>query len=240
MHVGGKVTLWGMIDARTITFPVEAEDFNAAVARYPVPADRARELVCGCGFDVVEARPGTATLIISAIDFRRHQWGSFRAVSFALLARPTGQPDAPVCPFVLQSPVDKRLSFEAGHRAQRLVRTLERIDVGYDDRDVTFALMVEGEPTMALHVPRVAPAATPARSSSWVYTAVDGVRYRTAVDFAMGTGDVEPARVGLTLGTSPLADTLRALGLPHPPDGCSWGEGLSASYEMAEELPGLP
>ena len=46
----------------------------------------------------------------------------------------------------------------------------------------------------------------------------------------LGTGFVDPAEVRIELGSSPVADELRSLGLPRAPDLAVWGEGLRAVF----------
>ena len=52
----------------------------------------------------------------------------------------------------------------------------------------------------------------------------------------MGTGLVDPADVVLELGDSPVADELRFLGLPCPPDLATRGEELSATFLLGHPI----
>jgi hypothetical protein len=53
----------------------------------------------------------------------------------------------------------------------------------------------------------------------------------------MGTGVVAPEAVRIVVGEGPIADELRRLGLPRSPDFCTWGEGLSATFQLGRPLP---
>lgn len=229
----GRRTNWGTIDAQAILFPAEARDLNAALLYFAVPSGVAGELLADEPFEVVEHAPGETLLLIAAIDFRRHSWGAFDVVSIGLWARPEGAAGAPPGPFLYRSPVDQRFSCEVGYRAQGVATSVEQIDVAYTDAEVAFALAVAGRPTLTLRVARVPASQPPTRTTSVVYSSFDGVPYSARLEFASGTGLVPPGSVDIELGTGPLAHALRLLGLPRPPDSCTWGEGLTATYHMA-------
>lgn len=231
-----QMTFWGMIDTQVIRFPVEVEDLNAAVMHFRVPAAVAHELLADEPFEIVEPSRAVADLIVCAVDFRRHPWGSFHVITIGFRVRPTGFPGAPVGPFLYQAPVDQRFSCEVGHRAQGVTTAVEQIGVRYEPDDVTFSLAVDQRPTLELRFARVPPRGEAVRFENWVYTSVNGEAHGAVVDFAFGTGRVEPGAVSIQLGASPLARTLRRLGLPMEPVSCSWGEGLSATYHLAHPV----
>lgn len=233
---GRRRTNWGTIDAQAIVFPAEARDLNAAIMHFTVPSSVARALLADEPFEIVEVAPGATLLLVVAIEFRVHSWGAFNVVSVGLWARPRGAPEAPCGPFLYRSPVNQRFSCEVGYRAQAVTTTVEQIDVRYGDDDVTFALAVDSQPTLALSIQRVPPREAPKRATSWVYSSLNGVPYGARVELTMGTGAVDPASVGVELGTSPLALDLRRLGLPKAPGACTWGEGLTATYHMAQPV----
>lgn len=68
------------------------------------------------------------------------------------------------------------------------------------------------------------------------YSYLGGEPHRTGLSMDMGTGLIDPAEVELTLGTGPVADELRRLGLPTAPDFATWGQDLSATFELGNHL----
>jgi hypothetical protein len=52
----------------------------------------------------------------------------------------------------------------------------------------------------------------------------------------MGTGFVDGSEVMISLGEGEVARELESLGLPKPPEFCSWGEGLSATFQLGHPL----
>jgi hypothetical protein len=65
---------------------------------------------------------------------------------------------------------------------------------------------------------------------------LDGRPHRTVLSMDMGTGLIDPGAVEIILGIGPAADELRRLGLPVAPDFATWGEDLSATFELGEPL----
>ena len=96
---------------------------------------------------------------------------------------------------------------------------------------------MDGQQVFTLSIPRGA--GTPAESNSvHGYTYIDGVAHRspTTID---GDGTlVSPGSEGveLTLGSHPLADELRSLGLPAPALMSTWTEHMRGSFEAPEKL----
>jgi hypothetical protein len=230
------MTFWGMIDTQVIKFPVEVEEANAAVLHFHVRADVVNELLEHEPFDIVEPSPGVADLIVCAVDFRRHPWGSFHVITIGFRVKPTGYPGAPAGPFLYQSPVDQRFSCEVGHRAQGVTTQVQQIGVRYEPDHMTFSLAVDQRPTLELGFARAPARGEAVRFENWVYTTVNGVAHGAIVDFAFGTGRVPPAAVDVKLGSSPLARELRRLGLPMQPVSCSWGEQLTATYHLVRPV----
>jgi hypothetical protein len=234
----GDVTVWGMIDAQAISFPLEVEAFNEAVLMYSVPLAVAQRLMPGDAFELVEIAPGSAQLVIAALDYRKNPWGDYNEIDIAFLARPAGGPVDETGGFVLFSPVNDRFGCEVGHRAVGLPMTMGEIEAIYTADRVAFSLVMDGEPALALRVPRANADATPVRIHTRGYTYIGGEPCVTVFDMDLPGGAVtDLAAVELELGRGAIADTLRTLGLPKEPDYCAWGERLWAGYQRAQPLP---
>jgi hypothetical protein len=225
-----SAVIWGMIDAEPIVFPLDVRDFNSAMILFTVPAPAARRMLPGDAFELVESEPGSAQLILVASDFRRNPWGDYDELDVAFLVRPAGASEEADGALMLRSLVNQRFSYEAGHRAMAFPRAVDQIDVTYTGEAVTFDVTVGEDRTLSLRVPRADPEDEPVSADTLAYSYVNDVAYCTTVEVEIPTGIIDPADVGIELGTGPLAAELRRLGLPRTPDFCTWGEGISARF----------
>jgi hypothetical protein len=230
-------TVWGEIDGREITFPMEVPVFDAATLGFSVPAAEAASLLPGTAFEVVEVAPGVAQLVVAVCDYRDNPWGDYNEVNLGFLARPAGAPAEVVGSFVYRMPVDQAFTCEAGNRVMGFPKTVEEIDVEKGADEVAIRLRSGGVEAFSITLPRVAAAGPAPRIEAESYSYLDGVPHVTPLAMDMGTGVVAPEAVRIVVGEGPIADELRRLGLPRMPDFCSWGEGLSATFQLGRPLP---
>ena len=229
-------TTWGEIQGQEITFPMEVEELRAATVLWSVPAAAAAALLPGDAFEVVEVAPGTAQLVVAAIDYVRNPWGDYDELNLGFLARPAGAPAEVIGSFVYRMPVNQAFTCEAGNRVMGFPKTVEDLTVAYTDTTVCFRLAMGGHHVLTLTLPRAEPTGPAERVEATSYSYLDGVPYGTDLSMDMGTGLVDAAAVVLELGDSPVADELRSLGLPGAPDVAIWGEGLSATFLLGRPL----
>jgi hypothetical protein len=215
---------------------MEVEAFNAATVLWSVPSDPARSLLPGEAFEVVEVAPATAQLVVAACDYMKNPWGDYNEINLGLLARPAGAGPEVVGSFVYRMPVDQAFTAEAGNRVMGFPKTVEDIDVTYTATEVSFRLESSGLTAFTLTLPRAEPSGAATRVDAESYSYLDGVPHATMLSIDMGTGMVDPADVRLELGEGPVADELRRLGLPTPPDLATWGEGLSATFQLGRPV----
>jgi hypothetical protein len=227
---------WGEVQGRTITFPMEVEELHAATVLYAVPAEAATALLPGEAFEVVEIAPGTAQLVLAACDYVRNPWGDYDELNLGFLARPAGAPAEVVGSFVYRMPVNQDFTCEAGNRVMGFPKSVEDLRVTYTGATVSFRLAIDGRHVLTLTLPRAAPLGAPERVAATSYSYLDGVPYATDLAMDMGTGLVDPTEVVLELGDGPVADELRSLGLPRAPDLATWGEGLSATFQLGRPV----
>lgn len=230
-------TVWGEVQGREITFPMEVAEMNAATLLFSVPAGAAAALLPGDAFEIAEVAPGTAQLIIAACDYRQNPWGDYNELNLGFLARPVGEPEEVIGSFVYRMPVNQDFTCEAGNAVMGFPKTVEVVEADYNTKDtVSFRLTMGGHFTLALTLPRAQPMGEPERFEADSYSYVDGVAYATPLSMDMGTGFVDPAEVTIVLGDGPVADELRTLGLPKAPDLATWGEGLSATFLLGRPV----
>jgi hypothetical protein len=236
------VTVWGTIDARPILFPVTVQELNNAVLVYEVPVAVARTLLPGDAFSVVEDPPGRVVVVLSAQQFRRTDWGPYNSVDVAVAAHPTDRagdvaddvPGVFTCPAV----ISERFVSEVAYWTVGTAKTLGQVRVETTEAEVAFEVFVGGERALRLALPRVRPAAdaAPQRLSSILYAYLNAVPHATRVDMDWPQATVDPADVTIELGTGPMADALRSVGLPEAPKVCVWGEGLTAVVQLPRPI----
>ncbi|MBK7323138.1 MAG: acetoacetate decarboxylase family protein [Candidatus Microthrix sp.] len=227
---------WGTIEDQTITFPMNVDDFNAATMGFSVPAAAAAALLPGDGFEIIEIGPGVAQFIISLCDYRDNPWGDYNEVNLGFLARPAGAGDDVIGSFIYRMPVDQQFTCEAGNLVMGFPKVVTRIDADYTDAQVTFQLFDGGELALSVTVPRVRTDDAAVRVETTSYSYLNGVPHGTPLAMDMSAAVVEPGDVHLTIGSGAIADELTSLGMPAEPDFCSWGEHLTATFQLGAPL----
>ncbi len=232
---------WGTVEGRTITFPMEVPSLNAATLLFSVSASVAAGLLPGEAFEVVEVSPGVAQLVIAVVDYRDNPWGDYDELNLGFLARPAGADPSVIGSFVWRMPVNQSFTCAAGTQVMGFPKTVEDLAFAYADDTVTFTCTTTeadpaGGPELTIRFPRSPSGSAPERMAAESYSYLDGRPHRTVLSMDMGTGMIDPADVQVTLGEGPVADELRRLGLPAAPDFATWGEGLSATFELGDPL----
>ena len=183
----------------------------------PCPPPRPPRCCPGDAFEVVEVAPGTAQLVIAAVDYVRNPWGDYDELNLGFLARPAGAPAEVIGSFVYRMPVNQAFTCEAGNRVMGFPKTVEDLTVTYTDAPPRSGWPWAASTCSPSPCPAPRRSGEPSRVEATSYSYLDGVPYGTDLSMDMGTGMVDPADVQLELGDSPVADELRSLGLPARP-----------------------
>jgi hypothetical protein len=229
-----------VFQGRTVTMPVEVRDASSGAVTYLVNASVARSLLPGPELD-----PGQALFSIAMIDYRDNDLGDYNEVSLAFFVRKKGERPALGVPFlgsvvdlfrnslatwIWKLPVDQSFTCEAGCGIWGFPKTVEQIDFEDAGGRRTCRLVMDGRHVLTLSVPRGGTRSLP-EAPMTTYTYLDGALHRTTftpkasgVGFGLGGAD-------LILGTHPIADTLRALGLQRTALMSVWMEHQSARFE---------
>jgi len=226
---------WGEIDGVSIDFPMVVDQMNSATLTFTVPAGAAQALIPGDAFTVAEVAPGSAMLILALCDYIENPWGDYNEVNFGLLVHPVNEPEQ-VGAFQWRMPVDQEFTKVAGNKVLGLPKTVEELSVTYSDSDVTFRLVIGGEPTLTITLPRAEPLGEPSRTETITYSYLDDQPTLLPLTIDLPSGFIDPSAVTIELGTSEAASELRSLGLPTNPDLAMWGEGLGGTFELPRPL----
>ncbi|MGA8848090.1 MAG: acetoacetate decarboxylase family protein [Nocardioides sp.] len=229
-------TTWGSIQGQEITFPMEVDSFNSATLGFSVPAAAAAALLPGGAFEIAEIAPDTAQLIVSLVDYRQNPWGDYNEVNLGFLARPVGAADDVIGSFVYRMPVDQEFTCLAGNQVMGFPKTVLDIATTYTDTHATFELRDGADLALAVTVPRATAVGAPTRIETVSYSYLDGVAQATPLSMDLASGYLEADQVELTLGSGPIADELRALGLPTVVDFATWGEDLGAVFQLGSAI----
>jgi len=226
------------IQGRTVAVPSIVRDASSGVAIFTVPLVAAQRLIGGDAFEAVEMAPGQTQLVLGFVDYRDNDLGDYNEVMIVFMVRPRGTTLA-AGTYIYKLPVDQSFTYEAGSKIWGFPKSLEAIDVHYENHRVTCRLGMDGEHVFTLTVPRAAIDDAPQPDLEMVtYTYLDG--RPQAVPFtsggkgtamSMGSDGVE-----LTLGTHPIAEELRSLGLPMPAFMSTWTEHMSGSFGAPRPL----
>lgn len=225
------------IQGRTVILPAVVRDAGSGNAIFLVPAAAAQRFV-GDAYEVVEMMPGQTQLILGFVDYRDNDLGKYHEGMVVFMVRPRGGAPGSEGTFIYRLPVDQSFTCEAGVRIWGFPKTIERIDISYAADRATCRLMMGGQHVFTLTVPRKAAAAEDAPNLDLLtYTYRDGP---TVVPFTTGghgaSVGVGGEGVELLLGTHPIADDLRRLGLPTPALMSTWTEHLHGTFGAPRKL----
>ena len=224
-----------------MTMPVEVRDAANGVAIFMVPVAAAQKLLPGDAFEIVDGGDGQAQLVLGIVDYRDNDLGDYNEVAIVFFVRPRGGAPETAGTFIYKLPVNQSFTCEAGARIWGFPKTVEEITYEYADDRASGKLVMDGQHVFTLTLPRgsVAPGTAPDPPMEGItYTYIDGVPHRTRFTTG-GTGNVVTAGdagVTLTLGTHPIAEALRGLGLPSAPIMSSWTEHMLGTFETPERL----
>lgn len=221
------------VQGRTVELPVVVRSAKAGVAFFDVDAAAAQAFVPGDAFEVVEASPGTAQLLIALIDYEDNDLGDYLEVGLTLFVRPRGAPadGSADGTFIVHLPVDQSFTCEAGCAIWGFPKTVQEITADHGDASSTWTLTMDGQLVLRLTVPRGGHDEQPDVSIQ-TYTYLDGVPHATpftqgGTGSSIGFGE----GVELELGDHPIAEELAAMGLPGPASMSTWTEEMHGTFE---------
>jgi hypothetical protein len=220
------------IQGRHIRFPVRIGHAVAAGAVYLVRTERAAPLVAGTGLRLVSAA-GRTPLVLLLVDYRVNDLGDYDEVGVALLARHRGRTGV----YVHQLPVTQPFTVEAGRTLWGLPKWLARAELSIAGADATCHLADES----GRHVLTAALRTLPWRLRLRLPIALTTLAPRDGEILASRVrGRISGIRVGpggarVVLGNGhPMADELRAVGLPRRPVATLAAEHLEFEMDPAQ------
>jgi acetoacetate decarboxylase len=187
---------------RELTFPIEVRTARSWAAQFLVDGGAAQRIVEPTGLEVV--RLGSRALFTIAVaDYEDTDLGAYQEVGLIFLV--TGPKGRGI--YVHHLPVNQEFTLAAGREIWGYSKFLTEISV--ETRGTTMRCSL-GD-TLELSVKRgLVPTPLPTPPT---YTALDGVLRLTRFR-SRGVAMARPGGARLTLGSGPMAEELRSLGLP--------------------------
>jgi hypothetical protein len=225
------------IQGKKITMPVVVRDAGSGSAMFMVSSEAVQKLIPGDAFRVVEAAPGQTQCVLVIVDYRDNDLGDYDEVGIVFFVHPANGGPEDAGTYIYKLPVTQEFTREAGYEIWGFPKTVEDIQFEYSEGRASCSLSMDGQHVFTLSLPRGE--GVPAEETHPLgYTYIDGVPHRTETSMGSGSTLVTPGsdHIELTLGTHPIADDLRSLGLPAPALLSSWMEHMSGTFEAPEKL----
>ena len=233
------------IEGRTVTMPCHVRDACSATATWLVNARAAQGLLPGPELQIAEVLPGRGLLSIACIDYRDNDLGDYNEVSIAFFVRKRGE-RGPV-PYIgamadmmrgrlpthiLHLPVNQAFTCEAGRRIWGFPKTVDEIEFDTTGDRARCVWDKDGQNVLKISMPIGGTREFPEQMLS-TYSYIDGVLHETRFASSATNLGVRMGGVRLALGAHPIADELRALGLPKPALMSMWLGKMRGRFEAA-------
>ena len=218
---------------RTISLPVEVRRAGQWGVQYLVPATAAQRIVEPTGLEVTGPVPGMALMALAVCRYDDTDLDPYHEVAVSFVVRPHDAPHGPsaaqrareflsgaIGAYIHRLPVDQEFSCTAGRDIWGFPKWVTSITIDEPGRvpvragtGTTVRLVDDGVHVLTLtiaaggriHLPSHAPPS---------YSFRDGILRRTEWTISAEGTAGRPGGATLVLGDHPMADELRALGLP--------------------------
>lgn len=219
-----------VVDGETIEFPVEVKDACMLLNAFLVDAKIAQAMIQDSGFKVIELFPGKAILQLLAVDYRQNDLGDYNeaAIIFPVLTPGEKKPfpffgtlkrmaTGSVANYVYRMPVDQEFTTHAGRYIWGFPKWVSRVDIEFGAEKAAGKLIDEDELVFSISAKTGGKAESKAQRAASIAIR-DGRAWKT---YGTSTGSGTTFSLGGEMptigGAHPLAQELRALGLPKKP-----------------------
>jgi len=236
------------IEGRHLVYPTEFRDGCSAAGLFLVKSKVANEYIAESGFELAEVAPGRGVLVLTGVRYTDTDCGEYDETAMAFFVKRAGQrPRLPyastwldiirgnTASFTWNLQVTTPLSRDAGIFMWGFPKTIEDISHERVGGRASFSLRMDGQEVFDYSVP-ASGATTPPAVTSAVYSVWEGAPHVSYLTQTYRDAGYRPGSGRLRLGDHPLADKLRALGLPRRPLLATWAGHLSFSMSAPEKL----
>lgn len=207
--------------------PVEIRAASAFLAMYSVPTVAAQSLIDYTGLEILQFRPGRGICVLVFVDYVDGDLGPYNEFGVAFLVR-DHRADSTSVPQDLKAlargragalihhlPVDGDFTLAAGRGIWGFPKVLADFDVDHTGSVRRGSVSRDGRLIAQLSVkPGIAVPGSGAGTSLAAYSHLDGLTRFTTWDMNPTGIRSRPGGAELKLGSHPIADELRSLGLP--------------------------
>ncbi len=233
---------------RQITLPNVVRDATAAVAFYLVSASAAQKLIAESGLRVAQILPGKTVCTVGTINYKDSDLDAYHELALTFFVHEPGSRPLPLISAMLGMargslsayvhwlPVDGELTCEAGRKIWGFPKFVTQIDIETEGDVERSTLTVDGQLVLTQTV-KMGGSRSFTDRKQIAYSLLDGIVSRIPSD--MSAEDLG-ARIGgatLELGSHPMADELRSLGLPKKALFSTYMGKMSGRFYAAERSP---
>lgn len=228
------------VDGQRLTLPVEVRSARMVAAQFIVDADAAQAVIDHTGLRIARQPRSKALLALSAVAYADNDLGPYHEFAVAFVVEPhdavpgTRQPWNRPTTYIHRLPVNQEFTCKAGRGIWGFPKWV--CDIGYVDRGrLVESTVVDGDLVVSMEVQRGLVPMPAAQMEMSAYSWCDGVLRRTpwTTRNQLVRGRLGGARVELGDG-HPMADELRAVGLPKRPVMSTTTGLMTASFGAAE------
>ena len=218
------------IQGQMVALPVHVRNADSWAAQFVVSAKKAQAIVDPTGL-AVASFAGRTIVSLAFVRYLDTDLDAYNELAVAFLVKQHDDARGPAV-YIHQLPVTQTFTLEAGQRIWGYPKFLADIEITEHRHHVSCTLAAEGVYVLTLDVHEGGPMRLPTRDLP-TYSLRDDVLRRTPWE----QDAVTKARLGgasLELGSHPIADDLRSLGLPKRALMTSTMRGMRATFGAAE------
>jgi hypothetical protein len=217
------------VAGRELTFPIEVRRASSWAAQFAVNARAAERLVDGTGLRIAKVAPNSGLCVLTFVRYEDTDLDAYHELGVILLVRgPRGRGV-----YIHRLPVNQEFTMHAGRELWGFPKFLADIDIHEQPGATTCHLRHEDRDVLELTI-RNGPLPMP-QPAIPTYTFLDGMLRATTWETSGGARG-RPGGAAIRLGTGPLADELRSLGLPKRALATSAVAAFRARFGPAETL----
>ncbi|WP_072686929.1 acetoacetate decarboxylase family protein [Rhodococcus marinonascens] len=212
---------------KQVDMPVEIRQASAFMAMYSVPTAAAQSLIDYTGLEILQFRPGRGICVLVFVDYVDGDLGPYNEFGLVFLVRDHRADSTSVAQdlrsltqgragaLIHQLPVDGEFTLAAGRGIWGFPKVLAEFDVDHGGAVKRGSVSQDGRLIAQLSVkPGISVPGSGTNTSLAAYSHLDGVTRVTTWDMNPTGVRTRPGGAELKLGTHPIADELRSLGLP--------------------------
>lgn len=210
-----------------VEMPVQVRTATAFMGVFSVPAARAQALIAPTGLDILRYRPGRGLCTLVFVDYVDGDLGPYNEFGVCFLVRDHERAGGGVVQDVRQLvtggagalihrlPVDGEFTLAAGRGIWGFPKTLADFDADHRGNIKRGSVSADGALIAKLTVaPGIGLPGKGIAASLAAYSHLDGTTRRTTWSMNPSGVRTRPGGATLELGSHPIADELRSLGLP--------------------------